>query len=42
MFRIVGAGLSIDLRQCLSSPVVVEAVDPGSNLELVAGLADVG
>jgi hypothetical protein len=42
MFRIAGAGLSIDLRQRLSSPVVIEAVDPGLNLELIAGLADIG
>jgi hypothetical protein len=42
MPSIARAGLRIDLRQRLCAPVVVEAVDPGLNFELISGLADVG
>jgi len=41
MFGVRRTGLSIDPRQSLASPVVVKAVDPGLNIELVTGLADI-
>ncbi|WP_312014313.1 hypothetical protein [Bradyrhizobium sp. ERR14] len=34
--------LGVDLRQHLAAPILVETLDPGFNLVLLAGLANVG
>ncbi|WP_316204506.1 hypothetical protein [Bradyrhizobium sp. SZCCHNS3051] len=39
---ICGAGLGIDRGQSLAAPEFIEAVNPSSDLELVARFADIG
>ncbi|ANW00075.1 hypothetical protein LMTR13_07650 [Bradyrhizobium icense] len=42
MLDIPSAGLSIDLRELLTAPILVETLDPGSDFELISRFADIG